>query len=100
LSWENFDSHPAHFTKRFTLGFNVSMRPSEHFNNTTFLTILYAASWLIVGFYHRKFGASGVIVNSAPVESTAFTTSVNAAAKEVPTEYDLFDVKPSLFQLY
>jgi len=53
-----------------------------------------------VGFYHKKFGASGVIVNSAPDSSTALTTRVNAAAKEVPTEYDLFEVKPSLFQLY
>ena len=39
LSGENFNSHPAHFTKSFALGFNVGVRPSKHFNDTTFLTV-------------------------------------------------------------
>ena len=40
LSRENFHAHPTHLSKRFALCLNVSMGPSEHLDDTSFLTVL------------------------------------------------------------
>lgn len=39
LCWKNFDTHPSHLTESFTFCLDISMRPTKHFNNTSFLTI-------------------------------------------------------------
>ena len=40
LSGEDFNSHPAHFAKCFTLSFDISVWPAKHLDNSTLLTIV------------------------------------------------------------
>lgn len=42
-SGENLDTHPAHSSDSFAFLFNISVRPAEHLNNSTLLTILISS---------------------------------------------------------
>ena len=39
LCWENFNTHPSHLTESFAFCLDISMGPTKHFDDTSFLTI-------------------------------------------------------------
>jgi hypothetical protein len=56
LSREDFHTHPAHFSECFTLSFNVCVRPSEHFDDTTLLTVFIGSILVNSGILPNEIG--------------------------------------------